>query len=449
MRYILTLLISIFIGSLDSAIVPQTATLSNGLKVIVFQNPLLPSVNVFTKYGVGTADDPSHLVGLSHMLEHMMFKGSSKYPVGAIDNILNSCGGVSNAHTSYDNTCYTFALPAAQLGIALDIEADRMENLNIDEKEFLPEQKVVMEERQMRLGNHPFRTSAEICQRVMYTAHPYGIFPIGYEAHIKAYTTEALMAHYKKWYVPNNATIVVVGPYDLAYVLPKIEDKFGSIRSKELPERARIPEPDRDGLTTTIEQENPRAENIYISVSYRAPALITKPEAYLAMRMLEDTLNGSDRALYQKMVKEKRLALGVSGSYDCGRDDMDFTFTLILSPDMNVDAAEKFLFEQLAVFLKKGLIEKDFNDAKQERLNIFAFALDGEAFLVSMANSVFDGFPLEAVSKYEDILKAVTVQQAHEMLQLVLAKPPIVISRNYPKGKMPKRAYQKVLQKGF
>ncbi len=447
MKYILTLLISIFtIGSLCAKITPQTATLSNGLKVIVFQNPLLPSVNIFTSYDVGTADDPVSLVGLSHMLEHMMFKGSSKYPKGAIDKILNNCGGTCNAQTSFDNTVYTFFLPAEHLEIALDIEADRMENLNIDEAEFLPEQKVVMEERQMRLGNHPFKTAAEVCQRALFTAHPYGIFPIGNEAHIKAYTAEALMAHYKKWYVPNNATIVIVGPFDLAYVLPKIEEKFASISTRELPVRSRISEPDREGVTTTIEQENPRAENIYISISYRVPTFITKPEAYLAIRMLEDTLTGSDsRELYKKMVKEKRLALDVSSSYDYGKDDMDFSFSLTLSPGMSVEAAEKFLFEQLSIFLKKGLNQKDFNNAKQEKLNAFAFAMDGERFLMALTNHVLDGFPLEAISKYEDLLKAVTLQQAHEMLKLILTKPPVLIARNYPKGKMPKRDYQKVL----
>ncbi len=446
MKYILTLLVSLFFSCLHAKIVPQTARLSNGLKVIVFQNPLLPSVSILTKYDIGTADDPSSMVGLSHMLEHMMFKGSSKYPVGSIDTILNSCGGTCNAHTSFDNTVYTFDLPAEHLEVALDIEADRMENLNITEEEFRPEQKVVMEERQMRLGNHPFRTSAEVCQRALYAAHPYGIFPIGYEAHIKAYTVEALRTHYEKWYVPNNATIVVIGPYDLAYVLPKIENKFGNIRSKELPEHTRISEPDRDGLTTTIEQENPRAENIYISISYRVPTLITKPESYLAMRMLDGTLAGANsRFLYNKMVKEKRLALSVSCNYAYGKDDMEFTFSLVLSPSMNVEAAEKFLFEQLAIFLKKGLVESNFNHAKQERLNIFAFALDGEAFLLAIANIVLNNFPLDAVSKYEDILRSVTTQQVQEMLRLVLAKPPLVIARNYPKGKMPQRNYQKVL----
>lgn len=446
MSRILVFLISFYASYLHSAIIPQTATLSNGLKVIVFQNPLLPSVNVLTKYDVGTADDPANMVGLSHMLEHMMFKGSSKYSNGAIDKLMNLYGGFSNAHTSYDNTTYTFSLPAEYLDVALDIEADRMENLNIDEKEFLSEQKVVMEERQMRLGNHPLKTSAEINLRAMYVAHPYGIFPIGYEAHIKAYTAEALIAHYKKWYAPNNASIVVIGPYDLAYVLPKIEEKFASINAKELPNHNRIAEPDRDGLTMTIEQENSRAENIYISISYRVPTFIKKPEAYLVMRILEDTLTGSDsRVLCQKMVKERRLALSLSSSYSCGKDDMDFSFSLVLSPGMSVEKAEEFLFEQLRLFLQKGLTEKDFNNAKQERLNSFAFAMDGEGFLLALANRVLEGYPVDMISKYEDIIKAITLQQSHEMLRLILSKPPVVIARNYPKGKMPRRSYQKVL----
>ncbi|MCE2716627.1 MAG: M16 family metallopeptidase [Pseudomonadota bacterium] len=446
MKYIAILLIGFFLCPLHSKIAPQTATLSNGLKVIVFQNPILPSVTVLTKYGVGTADDPVYLLGLSHMLEHMMFKGSSKYPKDSLDRIINSCGGFLNAHTNFDTTVYTFSLPAEYLETILDIEADRMENLELQEEDFLPEQKVVLEERKMRLGNHPLGKSSEIYRRALYTAHPYGIFPIGYESHIKAYTIDALKDHYKKWYIPNNATIVVVGPYDLAYVLPLVEKKFLSINAKELPVVDRAVEPDREGLTTTIEQENPKAENIYIKIAYRVPTLIEKPEAYLAMRMLEATLTGSDsRLLTKQMVKEKRLALGVECDYSCGRNDMEFTFNLILSPEMNVEKAEKFLFEQLHKFLKKGLIEKDFNKAKKEACNIFAFSMDGEAFLMALANSVLSGFPVEAISKYEDFLQSITVKQTHEMLHLVLEKPPIVIARFYPKGKMPKRNYQEVL----
>lgn len=446
MRYIVLLLISFLSSSLYSKISPQVSVLSNGLKVIVFQNPLLPSVNVLTKYDVGTADDPSSLVGLSHMLEHMMFKGSSKYPKGSIDNVLNSCGGFYNAHTDFDTTIYVFSLPAEYLETVLDIEADRMKNLDLQEEEFLPEQKVVLEERQMRLGNHPFGKSAEIYRRVAYAEHPYGIFPIGYESHIKAYTIEALKGHYKKWYQPNNATIVIIGPYNLKEVLPLVEKKFGDIDKRELPIRSRIPEPDREGLTVTIEQENPRSENIYINVLYRVPTLIAKPEAYLAMKMLESTLTGSDsRLLAKQMVKEKKLALGVTSHYSCGKDDMDFTFSLILSPNMNVEKAEKFLFEQLRKFLEKGLIANDFRKAQQESLNAFAFAMDGEEFLVNLANNIFSGFPVDEVSRYEDILKTITSEKVHEMLRLVLSKPPVVIARFYPKGKMPKRGYKEVL----
>lgn len=446
MKCILLLFFGLLLSPLYSKITPQTATLSNGLKVIVFQNPLLPSVTILTKYKVGTADDPAHLVGLSHMLEHMMFKGSSKYPKGAIDKLLNSCGGMLNAQTEFDITTYIFSLPAEYLELVLDIEADRMENLSLEEEEFLPEQKVVLEERQMRLGNHPFGKSAEICIRALYVAHPYGVLPIGYESHIKAYTIDALKEHYKKWYLPNNATIVIIGPYDLAYVLPILEKKFSSISAKDLPKCERIPEPDREGLTTTIEHENPRAENIYINISYRAPTLISKSEAYLAMRMLEATLTGSDsRVLTKQMIKEKRLALGVESRYSCGRNDMDFTFTLVLSPDMSVEKAENFLFHQLCQFLKKGLNTKDFKKAKREKLNIFAFAMDGEGVLVELANTTLKGFPIESISQYEELLENITIEQAHEMLRLILSKSPVVIERFYPKGKMPKRNYQEVL----
>ena len=448
MRYIFPLFVVLFFSSLSAAIIPQTATLGNGLKVVVFKNPILPSVTVWTSYDVGTADDQVDLVGLSHMLEHMMFKGTSKYPNGKIDKIINRLGGALNAFTNFDNTVYTFSVPAQHFETVLDIEADRMKDLNFSNESFLSEQKVVMEERQMRIGNHPLRTAAEVSRRAQFMAHPYGIHPIGFEAHIKAYTHEALMAHYKRWYAPNNATIIVVGPYDLAYVLPLIEEKFGNLDKQDLPIRKRIPEPDREGLTTTIEQENPRSENIYIEISYHAPTLITKPEEYQKIQMLIATLFGSDsRVLYKKMIKEKHLALAVSGSYDCGKDDMGFNFTLQLAPNMSVEAAEAFLFEQLQQFLQKGLLTKDFNAAKQEQLNAFAFAMDGESFLMSIADKLVDGFPVEAVSRYEQLIKDVTIQQAHEMLVMILAKPPVLIARNYPKGKMPKRNYQKALRK--
>lgn len=448
MKYIFIILLGIVSSSsLVAKIIPQTATLKNGLRIIVLKNPLLKSVYIYTKYNIGTADDPLHLVGLSHMLEHMMFKGSSKYPGGTINSVLTACGGESNAHTSFDETIYTIAVPAQYLDLALDIEADRMENLDIKDEDFLPEQKVVLEERQMRMGNHPFKASAEVVQRATYTAHPYGIFPIGYEAHIKAYTTKDLIAHYKMWYVPNNATIIVVGPYTLEEILPKIEEKFGNISAQELSEHQRIPEPDREGITTTVEQENPRAKNIYISISYRVPTFIKNPEAFLTMSLLEETLTGSDsRMLYKKMVKEKKLALGVSASYNYGRDDMDFTFGLTLAPNMDIEKAEAFLFEELSKLLKNGLVKKDFDDAKQEDKNADEFAMDGEGFLLNIANFILEGFPVEAISDYDHLLETVTIEKAHAMLKLILAKSPVVIARNYPKGKMPKRNYQKVMR---
>jgi len=448
MKHFYIFFLTIFFSWLEAGIAPQTATLNNGLKVVVFKNPNLPSVTVYTCYNVGTADDPTDLVGLSHMLEHMMFKGTPKYPNGEMGKILNRLGeSLSNAYTTWDNTVYQFSVPAEHLEKVLDIEADRMKNLNFSNKSFLSEQKVVMEERKMRLDNNPFCDSIEATQRAMYTVHPYGILPIGLEEHIKAYTHDTLMSHYKQWYTPNNATVIVIGPYDLDHVLPLVKTKFKHLERQDLPTRQRIPEPARQGLTTTIEQENPKSENIYIEIRYRAPTLITKPEEFQKMKMLVETLFGNDtRTLYKEMVKEKHLALTVSCNYEYGRDDKEFSFTLTLSPEMSVENAESYLFTRIDQFLKKGLCEKDFSDAKQEQLNSLAFAMDGDNFLISLGELVADGFPVEAFPKYEQIIRGITSNQVQEMLAMVLSQPPVVISRNYPKGKMPHRSYQKVLK---
>lgn len=423
-------------------IIPQKATLANGIKLIVFKNPILPSVTVWTSYDVGTADDPVDLVGLSHMLEHMMFKGTQAHPEGAIDKTINQLGGELNAFTNFDYTVYTFSVPAQYLETVFDIEADRMENLNFSEASFLAEQKVVLEERQMRIGNHPLRTAAEVSRRAQFIAHPYGIYTIGYEGHIKAYTYKAIIDHYKKWYVANNATIYVVGPYDLEHVLPIFEEKFGKIAPKKMPTRNRLSEPSREGLTTTVEQENPRAENIYVEIFYRAPTLIKNAAEFLKMQMLVSTLFGSDsRKIYKKMVKEKRLVVDMSANYSYGKDDMGFSFTLQLAPDMDVNAAEAFLFEQLQLILQNGLEKDDFEAAKQEKMNSFAFAMDGESFLVSIAEQLIEGFPIDDVAKYGDLINDITIEHAKEMLETVLTNPPVLIARNYPKGKMPARNY--------
>ncbi len=437
--------ISVF-SNVFASIVPQTATLSNGLKVAVFQNPMLPSVTVFTAYDIGTADDPLDMVGLSHMLEHMMFKGSSKFPKDSIDKAVALRGGWVNALTSFDSTVYIVSLPSEHLELAFDIESDRMENLEITEEEFLPEQKVVMEERLMRMNNHPLKTAVEVAQRIKFIAHPYGIWPIGFEAHIKAYTVEALQKHYKTWYVPNNATVVVVGPYSLDHVLPLVEKYFGSIAATDLPARKRIPEPDREGLTATIEQESKRVENVMLSISYRAPTFAAQPEKMLAMRLLEDSLVGTDnRELVKEIIKNKRLALELSADYSCGKDDQFFSFNIVLAPEMSCEKLEDFLFEKLRYYLRNGISRKDFEHAKKEILNQLEFALDGDTFLLAVANDYIKGMSKDALQNYEKILASITIEQVQEMLRTILSNPPILVSRINPARKSPKRFYHETL----
>lgn len=443
--HILLAFASFFI-SVYANIAPQTAILNNGLKIAVFQNPMVPSVTVLTAYDVGTADDPLDMVGLSHMLEHMMFKGSAKYPKGAIDKLVSLNGGWLNAWTSFDKTVYILSLPAEHLELALEIESDRMENLEIIDEEFLQERKVVLEERLMRIGNHPLKTAIDVAQRCRFVAHPYGTMPIGLASHINSYTADALKAHYKKWYKPNNATLVIVGPYNLENILPMVEKYFGSISSSDLSSRMRTPEPARDGITTTIEQESERMENIVLEFDYHMPTFAQDSKKMITMQVLLSILTGSNvRNFFKTLVKDKRLALSLSVDYLAGKDDQGFSISLVLSPGMSVELAEKVLFEKIAIYLKRGLLNKEFNHSKQEMLNSLAFAKDGDKYLIAVAYKYIDGFTKESLENYKEVLTSITLDDVNDMFRQIFMKPPVLITRIFPKGKMHGREYQKVM----
>ena len=300
----------------------------------------------------------------------------------------------------------------------------------------------------MRMENHPLKTAVEVAQRAKFIAHPYGVCPIGFAAHIKAYTVDALQKHYQTWYTPNNATIVVVGPYALDYVLPLVEQYFGSLAARDVPAHQRIADPDREGLVSFIAQESKRIENVMISVDYAVPTFIKQPEKMLAMQLLVSILSGNDeRSLVKAIVKEQRLALAMDAHYACGKDDQHFTFNLVIAPNRSYAKAENFLFKKLHSYLKHGIPQKDFANAKKEMLNEFEFALDGDKFLLTVADDYIDGFSKEALENYEKLIAAVTIAEVEEMLRLVLSKPPVLVSRIYPVGKMPKQAFNKVLSK--
>lgn len=212
--------------------------LENGLTALIVRNPKLPIFSLQFFYKVGGKNEVPGITGASHFLEHMMFKGARKYGKNTIDFIIEGSGGNTNAYTTNDQTVYYENLPTAELERILDIEADRMENLLLDQDDFNKEREVVLEERKMRYENSPRGQLYLELMQTLYKGTPYGRSVIGDVKDLKSVTRGQIYNYFKRFYAPNNATLVLVGDVDINKAKYLIKDKFGKIPSSPSVEAA-------------------------------------------------------------------------------------------------------------------------------------------------------------------------------------------------------------------
>src|SRR4051794_11072734 len=220
----------------------RTETRPNGLRVYLKPIPGSPVVTTMVAYKVGSADEKLDATGLSHYLEHLMFKGTAKLMPGDIDRMTMRSGGRNNAYTTEDLTNYHFDFAADQWETALPIEADRMRNLRIDKKhEFEQEKGAVISELEMDEDQPYDLEQKEILPLLFGKTAPYGHPVIGEREHVRGATAAVIKGHYDRWYYPNNASLIVCGGFDEAKALAKIKDLFGPIPAGTLPERKASP----------------------------------------------------------------------------------------------------------------------------------------------------------------------------------------------------------------
>ncbi len=203
--------------------------LANGMTALIVNQPKLPIFSLYFFYKVGGKNETPGITGASHFLEHMMFKGAKKFGKNSIDFIIEGSGGSTNAYTTNDSTVYYENLPAKELGMILDIEADRMENLGLDPDDFNKERAVVLEERKMRYENSPRGQLYQLLMQNLFAGTPYGRPVIGEIPDLKSVTREQIHTYFKRFYAPNNVTLVVVGDVNSTAARKMIEEKFGRI----------------------------------------------------------------------------------------------------------------------------------------------------------------------------------------------------------------------------
>lgn len=393
---------------------PHEYLLSNGMKVLLVEMPKAPVATVQVWYKVGSRNEVMGRAGLSHMLEHMMFKGTAKYPKGSFSRLIRKNGGMDNAFTSQDFTAYFENLAADRVQLALEMEADRMQGLILDQNELKTEREVVKEERRLRTEDDPQGALVEALFAQAYLSHPYHWPVIGWFGDLDAMTLDDLQRHYDTYYSPNNATLIVVGDIKAEQLLPTIKHLFEPI--------PRGPEP-KPVATMEAEQKGERrfllkreAQVPFVMMGYRVPNY-TSEDSY-ALDVLESILSrGKSSRLYQSLVYDQKLSLAVGAEYGLMQTDPGlFYFYALVSPGQKVEVVEEALHKEIKRLQSEAPTEQELQRAKNQVEAARIFEQDSNfrhAMLLGQAESVGAGW--RKVDQFLERIRAVTARDVQRV----------------------------------
>jgi zinc protease len=293
--------------------------LENGMKLLVKEDHRAPIAVSQLWYKVGSSYEPNGMTGISHVLEHMMFKGTEKHGPNQFSHIIAENGGQENAFTGLDYTAYFQTISSSRLPVAFELEADRMRNLLLDPKEFEKEVQVVIEERRMRTDDKPTSLTYEQFQAVAWRVLPYRNPIIGWRSDLEQLTIDDLRRWYSRWYAPNNATLVVVGDVDPQEIKRLAAATFGKIPSQSWQPLKAVVEPLQQG-ETRLRVEAP-ARQPYLLMGYKTPTVASagKDEAWqpYALEILAAILDGGESARFSReLVRGSRVAASANVGYN-------------------------------------------------------------------------------------------------------------------------------------
>ncbi len=388
--------------------------LANGLRVIVKEDHRAPTVVHMVWYVAGSMDEVSGRSGVAHVLEHMMFKGTKTVKSGEFSRRIAEAGGRENAFTNRDYTAYFQQVPKAALPLMLQLEADRISNLQVTAPEFSREIKVVMEERRLRTEDQPHALVAEALNAEAYFAHPYRRPVIGWMNDLENMSYLDARSWYARWYVPNNAFVVVVGDVKADEVFALAQKYYGRIKARPLPERKPQLEPEQRGVRRLVIKAP--AELPYLLMGWKCPVLrdVDKDWQPYALQVLVGVLDGNEAArLNQSLVRNSRLASEVGAGYDATARGPGMCF-LEGTPSQGKSAAEleTGLRAELARLVEDGVTEDELARVKAQvvagqvykRDSIFGQAMEIGQFETS-------GLSHRDIDRVQERIKAVSAEQ--------------------------------------
>ncbi|MDX2156816.1 MAG: pitrilysin family protein [Hyphomicrobiaceae bacterium] len=390
--------------------------LKNGMVVVVVEDHRAPVVTHMVWYRVGAADEPPGVSGIAHFLEHLMFKSTDKIPTGEFSKIVSRLGGQDNAFTGHDVTAYFQRIAKDRLRTVMEMEADRMVNLRLEEKEVLTERNVILEERRSRTENNPSALLDEQMNAMLYLSHPYGLPVIGWEHEMAKLSREDAIAFYKRFYAPNNAILVVTGDITPEELKPLAEEIYGAIPSngavKAMP-RAMEP-PHR--AARRIELKDARAGKPSLHRSYFAPAYNTAEpgEAEALDLLMKVVASGSTSRIYKRLVVADKVASSTGGWYSgSGRDSGKISVYAVPADGMGLDKIEAALDSVIEDVKKNGITAAELERAKKSYLAEYIYESDNQSSLARRYGwSLTVGRTVKDIEEWPDRIAKVSLEDA-------------------------------------
>ena len=391
--------------------------LDNGLSVMVREVHAAPVASFWVWYRVGNRNEHVGVTGISHWVEHMLFKGTPAFPKGVAEKAIAREGGAFNGATSHDFTTYFATLPTDRIDLSLRIEADRMENASFDRQEVEAERTVIISERQGAENSPEFLLNEEVMGAAL-RVHPYGHPTLGHLCDLRAMTREQLYDHYRTYYVPNNALALAVGDFDGQAMLASIEDHFGGVpRGEDVPQVSAV-EPAQHGERRVVVRREGSVP--YLKMAFQGPPVRSPDFLHLAvlnailtgagaMTFMGGGLSNKSCRLYRALVTDG-LAVDVSGLLLPTIDPFPYVLSVVVQPDGELAEVEDVVERELARIMDDAVTENEVAKAIKQAQAQFAYSSEsvtGQAMWLGFSEIFADHSWAE---QYLENVSAVTVE---------------------------------------
>lgn len=401
-------------------------TLDNGLQVLIRESHAAPVVSVWAWYRAGVRNEHQGVTGISHWVEHMLFKGSKRWPEGAADEAVAREGGVFNGMTWYDFTTYYETLPAHKISVALDIESDRMRNTTFDPAEVESERSVIISERQGNENSPLFLLSEEV-SAAAYRVHPYGHETLGHLCDLQTMTGDMLRNYYQTYYAPNNAILAIAGDFNAGEIERITERYFGGIEvGPEIPPVSAVEPPQRGERRVVVEGAG---QTDYLNAAFHIPA--PRHEDFFALTVLNGVLAGASgflvgggvtnhtSRLYRALV-EMEFAIDIYGGLMTTVDPGLYQLTATVWPGRILADVEAALWAEIARLQESPITPEELERAQRQARALFAYASEStthQAFWLGYSEIFAD---YEWFTRYLNSLAAVTTEDVQRVAQTYL-----------------------------